>query len=718
MAFWNKNKTIKEGANIAGFDYKPSLSENFLNITEEFKGKVENKTITFPQELGEEHPFDFKQMEGLYKKFGFFTAVVDKYIDYIVGPGFYVKCEEDARAKKIIEDFMQDVNFDTLLRQWCKEALVKGNGFLEIGGSVDKGVDGLKVLNANYMYVLRDKVGKILNYKQFTGAFDKFDVNKVIPFEDYQIAHIPFNIVGDCAYGMGIGQASMRDVDNLLQNEKDCHQIQNRKANSPLHAKLGRVDGNVKIIPKEADVVAFGQKMETMDNKTDWATDDLVNLSVVDFGNVGDKFDGVLRYDIEKLIYDYQIPAVLMGMANIPEGIARVQMEGFQRRVQSMQAEIEKIIEEKIFKRVLNANGLDIHVEFEWGTPSVMEVEGRLKLISEMLKSPTTGYAMREILESELINTLKLDKDRWEELKEEEKKIEEERAREEARAQPLVPGQNKGFPQKPKPNEEPKVNLKPTVPKEMIDDLLKVVLEKVEEAEIKKKPKEKKTVKKKNLVPGKKMVKKTESVKYVNHNYEYSKECPHCEEEFNDINDVEEWLGFKYKDFIKYILTNIQSYDFGQIKANNEIERQAGYLTEEQIKELKTILEKGFKNGASIKDISSEIDKKLELKDLYRMTEDGDIKKGVSGLPILQKSKENRSVAIARSEITRLANMGAVDYYKENGISKVRWVAGFSHRTCPECESLNGTIFNIGEEKQMPLHPLCRCTYTPVVEIK
>jgi hypothetical protein len=37
-------------------------------------------------------------------------------------------------------------------------------------------------------------------------------------------------------------------------------------------------------------------------------------------------------------------------------------MEAFQRRIQSIQAELEKVIEGQIFKRVLNANGLDVHV--------------------------------------------------------------------------------------------------------------------------------------------------------------------------------------------------------------------------------------------------------------------------------------------------------------------------------------------------------------------
>jgi len=321
---WNPFSSTKEVGEI-NLEYKPTISinEDLQNlITEAMKGEVENKKIKFPTELGEEHPFDFKILEGLYKKFGFFTAVVDKYVDYVVGPGFYAKCK-DERMQKIIDDFMTDINFDTQLRAWTKEALIKGNGFLELGGDKEKGISGMKILSANYMYVDRDDKGKVLGFNQYTGAFKKFDSKKVVNFKPSQIAHVAFNLVGNDAYGMGIGYSALQSINFMLQQNKDMHQIMDRKANSPLHAKLGKVDGNVKIIPKPADVTAFGKDMETMSNKTNWATDPLVELSVVDFGNIGDKFSTSLEFDLNMLIYIFQIPAVLLGMANIAEGLAK-----------------------------------------------------------------------------------------------------------------------------------------------------------------------------------------------------------------------------------------------------------------------------------------------------------------------------------------------------------------------------------------------------------
>ena len=771
---WPFRKQINEVATIP-IDYKPSISfdNNHVNtLTEQFKGEVEQNKIKFPEELGEEHPFNFKTLEKLYEKFGFFTAIVDKYIDFVVGPGFYIECD-DARAKTIIEDFMRDVNFNTILRAWTKEMLIKGNGFLEIGGSKKEGVKGLKVLDAEYMYVERDKKGKIEGYNQYKGGFNKFDKEKIIPFSIDQIAFSPFNIVGDKVYGFGIGYPAMQLVDNWLSMNSSEHKLMHRKANTPLHAQLGIIDGDTKIIPKPEDVQALGKDIENLSNKTEWVTDPLVNFKVVDFGNFGEKFTLTKEGDLEMMMYAFQIPPVIMGKANVPEGLAKVQMEAFQRRIQSIQAELEKIIENQIFNRVLKANGLEVDVEFEWGTPSIMEVEGRMTLISEMIKSPMINPAMKSMLEDEMINLLKFDKDEWEKLKlEQEKKDEEERKRLEAQPQPIVPGQNKGFPQKVAPKkEQPKQPRPVPVVKQSfelndvskllkksqeeinknVDDKMSVIQKEQERIEkqrdvenlltkqmtekefqnikdvLSQLEKTKKIFKKRNIIPEKaQIVKVNNQEKLVikikrdkkTKNYEHEKACPHCIESWGDINDIEEWLGFSYAKYLGQIALVLKGYNFEQLKAVNEIELEAGYLSEVQIEKLRKILDTGFSKGLGMKEMAKLVDKNVGLKDLNKMTPEGDIKLGASGLPILSKSADKRAINIVRTEVTRMANAGAVEYYKDNGIKQVTWIASFGDRTCPECEALNGQIYEINSHPDIPLHSMCRCTLSPVVELK
>jgi len=494
--------------------------------------------------------------------------------------------------------------------------------------------------------------------------------------------------------------------------------LMGRKANSPYHVKLGGVVGGKYFKPNPATVEKFGKDLEWLHNKHEWVTDGLTEIKAIDFGNIGEKFNEVLKYDVEQLLFTFQVPAVLMGVANVNEGIAKVQMDGFERRVKSFQSEIEKVIEEKIFRRILVSNGIDVHVEFHWGRPSNTERYERLMKIIPMMTSQTTSQSLSRMLEQEAVKLLELDEEEFVLLAEEEdkKKIEdEEREREEARATPIVPGQNANPPQRKQES---------LVKEKLEKGVTNVVDKHAHNFEIDSKgngitfqtfpfkhPEHVHEIKNR-------IIKKMNNHK---HNILSSGEecvCPHCldiKEGDDKYNNIEEWLGFNYKDYLKNIEKFIDSDDFDLVKANTAVEAVAGRLSETQVVELKKVLKKGFKKGSSISDMTKEVNKKVGLKDLLKMENGEIVRKG--GVPILVRRAENRGVAIVRSEVTRAANEGALSHFKEGGISKIRWVASFGTRTCPQCEGLNGIIFDIDSHPDMPLHTMCRCTFTPVTEL-
>jgi len=658
MVDWFRKKEVTQEYNpVFVKDDVDVALEKIKKIGEQFQGEVEQKKVKFPSILGEEHPFDFKMCEDLYKRFGFLTAVVDKYVDFVVGPGFYIECE-DEKAKKIIDDFMLDVNFNTFLRTWAKEGILKGSGFAELGGSQTEVPQGMKVLNANYMYIDRDKYGEILKFNQYRGAFNKFDKEQITSFEPFQIAYFPFNTVGDCVYGLGIAYPALNTINNLLKNEKDLHTLISRKANSPYHIKLGGIVGGKYYKPNPSDVAKIGADLQYQTNKLEWTTDGLTDIKVIDFGNIGEKFDAVLKYDTEMLFYIFQIPAVIMGMANVPEGLAKVQMDAFERRIQAIQAEMEKVIEHQIFKRVLNASGFDVKVDFRWGEPSDATKMERLVRLKELLGNLRVSDSLFKLMEKDVVKLLDYDENEYEVMSEE-----EERRREEIRSQPIVPGQNE---------------TKPPFP-----------------------------VKKEKLFE---QLDKVGVFNKIKNRYETKETCKHCNESWENINDVQEWLGFNYKDYLKSISAFIKEDDFINLKAENDIEEQAGYLNPTQINELKRVLNKDLMQGKGIREIARDIDMKVKPNDLYEITTENQLGNLIRG-------KDVRSIGIARTEISRVSNEGAIKQFADNGITKIRWVASSGDRTCPDCEALNGVIFETFNHPEIPLHPYCRCTTIAVTEL-
>ena len=622
-----------------------------------FKGQVPLKTVRFPAELGEEHPYDFSSTEGLYKKFGFVTGVIDKYVDFIVGPGFYVT-SEDKRAQKIIEEFLQDINFDTLLRAWVKEGLIKGNGFLEIGGKNGEIPQGMKVLDANYMFLRRDKFGNILNYAQYKGAFDKFEKEKTVEFENHQIAHIALNKVGNDAYGIGIVYPALNTVNNLLQNEKDMHLILSRKANTPIVAKIGDIDN-----PVTADAItSFGKELEWLNNKHEWAVPYYVDLKAIDFGKVGEKFEGVNKYDLDMLFFTFQVPEVLMGRGSIPEGLAQVQLEAFDRRVQSLQAEIEKVVEQQIFKRVLNANGFDEHVEMEWGQPSKSETIKKVEQLTELLKLFDLNPKLRNEIEKQLAELLGI----------EPKTIEmKNREREERQQLPRIPGSRENIPPLNIPSHSC-TNVTST--KSSGDDKdyslhewlgfnYQTYLENI-----------------KKFIRSEQFVNRPEHRAYR-----------------HTIQDDQEAILQYYGD--SYKLTEIMS--------------------SEQINALRDVLIKGFDEGKSIQWITKKIVEKVRPGDLEinvppQLDSEGNIiREGYSRV----LNEKIRSNMMARTESSRAANQATLQHFNDTGIKLAVWIAGLDDRTCPTCLAMNGNIFEVQAiEEMLPAHLNCRCKYAAFTE--
>jgi len=335
------------------------------------------------------------------------------------------------------------------------------------------------------------------------------------------------------------------------------------------------------------------------------------------------------------LFFTFQVPEVLMGRGSIPEGLAKVQLEAFERRIQSMQAEIEKIIETQIFNRVLVANGITAHVEFEWGQESESRKVQRIDSITKILQLFSLQPKLRTMLESELAVLLNLDSEILMDP-------EEEREFEETQPQPIVPGSKRS----------------------------------------------------RESIPGNNFV-------------EYLTEV--------DEYPLKEFVGFNYLEYLKNIFKFIESKEFPKreykgfefVPGTEQKEWREviisydlhDNLSEKQINRLRLVLKNGLGEGASIRQIAA------------------DIKDAVKPEQIGNLSTEFRSLQLARTEVVRAANEGALKTYSDQGIKRVEWISGGSERTCARCESMNGKLLSLEDAKeQIPVHSNCRCNYVPVMK--
>lgn len=622
-------------------------AQRYLN--QSFKAEVSDVPVKFPKELGSEHPFEFEAIEKTYKKYGLVAAAVNKYADAVVGD-FTVKLD-NPNAQALVDDFIHDTNFLTVMRTWVREGVLKGSGFMEI----DLKDKRIRDLNANNIYVKRDKQGKVIEYNQFLGKLKHFsrDRNKVITFKPDQIAHLPINLIPGEPYGIGYIYPAEKIIENLLCGEAGAHKLISRKAGAPIHVKLGAPGESV----QSGDIEEFKKKLQFMNNSTEWVTDGNVEMNVLDFGDIGKNYGQMLEHDFDQFAAAVEVPVVFLGRANIPEGLAKAQGDSWKSKIKAIQEQVADIVEEKIIRPLLKSEGLDEQPDFIWNNPSDESINERVLRIKELLGIPTLSPEMVASLEIELARLLELEN--IEEIliqpkdaraaKEEEEKKNMEREQEENIPQPEVPGAKQNA------NQEAKGLME--------NEYVKI----------------KEEVRKKNS----------------------------GEMTLQEFVNLKELPGFNYSDYLVRILKNLRTDKFEMILAKTEQDIVDGLIPKEGIDKLRTILRNGFKGNKTIREIEKEIRESVPLKDRI-----------VSGKIVAKAEARPNSIARTETvRVANEGLVDIYKENKIEKVRFLAALSDRTCPQCESLNGLVFPIneLNVGES-QPPIHTNCRCSLISIVE--
>lgn len=645
------------------------------NITEQFKSKdisqTENKNnITQIQEkLGEPHPFDYDLIGDLVKKFGLTNAILDKYTDFVIGPGLYIESENDS-VIQVLDDWMKETNFKFFLPGWFKEAMAKGSSYLEIADFENvKAIPTIKIINPKSIYVKRDVYGTILAYNQYLGQVDN---NRISSINDVDVTELPMNDIiqldinkfGNEPYGQGILYSSLDTINNFLMAQKSIHFLTKRKANVPVHAKLG--DAEKGDYPSQGDIDAFGQLLVDLRDSTEWVTGPNVEMKVIDFGNIGDKFITILDNDYKLLSFAFQVPEAILGAGNIAEGLGKVQMEGFERRIKALQDAVTIVLKSKIFDVILANKGIKVDYKITWGQADDEMKNMQIDVLKNVLALPTLSPELRVEIERKLAGLIGLDVN----------KIEFEEPEEQPMPEDKEPVNKEPVNKEPSDEEAEDFsedNLSDTV--YTIDDYMKKV---------------------EKLCRG--------PYKDIR---EYSMPSEHLHS--SDDMTIQEWTQTQYRSYTDSIIKVIENDNFDFLRATTKTELKAGYLSQTKINRLKKVMIDGFENNKRLSEITRDVKEKVNIKPLLDHT-NRRIIKDEKGRKIILLDKEARIDMIVRTEIVRLSAKGFLEQAKEDKTKLVIWNAVVDGRVCPLCEELNGKIFEVASiSQQPPIHVNCRC---------
>lgn len=607
--------------------------------------------------LGVPHPFEYDVIDGVTKKMGLVNAIIDKYADFTIGGNMFF--EGDIVLVEKFEEWCSECGFKLHIKPLFKEGIKKGSGYLEISDLLNIGlITSIKLVNSETIYAVKDEYGIVIGFNQYLGSDGRIDESKITHLTTDEILQFNANTCNNEPYGYGIVYPALESINNFGEAQTALHKIVKRKANSPLHAKLGSYEKDD--YPTQGDIEKFGKNMTFMNATTEWATGPNVEFKVIDFGNIGEKFMTILDNDYQLMSYCFQVPSILLGSDRGFTGSSEIQMDAFVKRCQSYRQDIKYLFKTKIFDKLRKLWGMeDKDYDILFDTDTIQQKAQQLASYKELLNVAVLSPGMREQIERKLAQALGI-------CYEDAKEINDKQPEPEPKEPDVAPTDTTSA-------EKLRTIVNSIVEKTKkdttVDNLNKMIL-------LSKAPQEIENVHTCN---------KCEAYARVQANYTLS-----------------EWLNFDLRSVKREILEAIAGDNFTNLAAQSRKEIYMGKFSKGQVEQLRDVLTKGVEEGKTINEIAEQINKKVQLRDRFILDSEGN--------KILHTPKEARAMQITQSEITRLGNEGKLIDMEGKGVGNVIYET--SPNACDECIALNGKIYKITESYGvLPIHPSCRCYF-------
>ena len=178
----------------------------------------------------EQHIGDNRTYMNVYLSDPIVRSLIDLPCLYAVKDGFDIVTEDEKLRDEITKMFV-DINIDTTIYGWLRNARIFGSGYLEWTG------DNLVLRSSQNMFVKRNEHGQLMYYYQSIGD-DKEDVR----FEPDEIIELQNNPFDDYAYGLSDIHTILYLVDLKDYAERDIGAAFNKYAVSRFDISCGLPD--------------------------------------------------------------------------------------------------------------------------------------------------------------------------------------------------------------------------------------------------------------------------------------------------------------------------------------------------------------------------------------------------------------------------------------------------------------------------------------------
>ncbi|MEM3737540.1 MAG: hypothetical protein QXJ75_05605 [Candidatus Bathyarchaeia archaeon] len=327
---------------------------------------------------GQKAPFSFQTCYARYETVGVVTAAIDATVEMIVGPGYHTEAE-DWEAKKVVDEFAEEVNLDGLLMDAVLDCAICGNAWIE------KVYEDGMLVDLNYLdpltmeqSVVLHKAPNSLNlyYNGVESYVQVINGQKVATWPREDIIHLTWRRIHNSPYGMGM----IRPVENYLATivdaEEDMGKIIKRYAvpkvawmlENASKTTFDDVKAQLRSVEPDEDYVIATLKPTT------------IKTEVVQIDPRA-RFEYFFNHLLNAIMAGLECPITFLfrGDVRVSDASANAMLQAFDRKIRMHQRRIKRAVEAELFRPLVKQHGHAEVPRMVWGPVEVEKIEDKIR---------------------------------------------------------------------------------------------------------------------------------------------------------------------------------------------------------------------------------------------------------------------------------------------------------------------------------------------------
>ena len=325
----NKPEIINEFRQNLAIWEKGQLTDNSIVDTALYKDIVPHKDI----------PWELYTL--CYERSSLVFNAVNNTADFCIEAGFDFDGSADAKTK--ILDWMDETNFELIMRNILIQLQIYGNAYLDISD-----MKFPKLLPPKTMFVKVQKGGEsdgmVIGYRQIIEGGMKF-----IDFEKDSIIHFKFNDACNPFYGMSEIKPCLGSLTRYANWTDDLGQILHRFASPYLHHKVGTDE----IPGTQAQIDAYTATVQNRLPGEDMITSSAIEIEVVQATQGMIQVDNLVKNLQDEIIAGLRIPEIFArGGTNANKATSDNEMQAFDRKCKALIYVLKMHCEDFLFPKI------------------------------------------------------------------------------------------------------------------------------------------------------------------------------------------------------------------------------------------------------------------------------------------------------------------------------------------------------------------------------